>query len=229
MRTAIDIFADEAAIDTSHTRDQHTDSYEQYEYHYDEFDARRREKDRGLCALTFSPELDRFEHDVRALLRAPAREKRVARDTVVSKIRNSSRSSEERAELRSSDAIKSLIRLAVSSRRAGRLDDAIDVLSQVGPILELFIKDEYLRETTPGVNDDYWYVVLRAIGKSGLQNAFQLVECLWRNCPEAAVEALGEIDDERAVDKLRNCAADGSADENVRAMANDILDEIGTI
>lgn len=168
---------------------------------------------------TNSPASIQFEHDVRSMLRASATDKAKLRSLVIERIRQSDSPSA---------LIRLLLRVAISSRRAGRLDDAIDVLSQVDQSLTRFAADDFLRENHPGAEDDYWYVVLRALGKSRLSKAHELVEIFWRFCPEAAAEALGEINSESSMEKLKLLVADEGVNGDVRALAREIIEESHT-
>ena len=74
------------------------------------------------------------------------------------------------------------------------------------------------------IDEDYWYVLIRGVGKSALPSASMFVEMLWSKSPEAAVEALGDIGNDEALKRLRTLAAHAPS-QFIRQLAAGIIDE----
>jgi hypothetical protein len=119
--------------------------------------------------------------------------------------------------------IQTTIRTLVSSAQPGRLDDAVDILSQCGELLPTFIFEVLSQPQATGIDEDYWYVLIRGVGKSALPSASIFVEMLSSNSPEAAVEALGDVGSEQALKRLRAVAAHGPS-PFIRQLAAGIID-----
>lgn len=164
---------------------------------------------------TEPPPTVRFEHEVGRFHRALGKERDAARSAIIKKLLAADEPDEY---------IQTALRAFVSSARPGRLDDAIDVLSQCGQLLPQFVSEVLTRSQPPSVDEDYWYVLIRSIGKSSLPSAKLLVELLWSRSPEAAVEALGDIGDAESLDKLRGIAAKHPS-EFVRTLASEVIEE----
>ena len=120
--------------------------------------------------------------------------------------------------------IQTTIRTLVSSARPGRLDDAVDILSHCGEFLPALIFEVLSQPQATGIDEDYWYVLIRGVGKSGLSSAAMFVDMLWSSSPEAAVEALGDIGSEQSLKRLRAVAAHGPS-PFIRQLAAGIIDE----
>jgi hypothetical protein len=164
---------------------------------------------------TEPPQSLRFEHEVGRFHRALGQERDAARSAIVKKLL---------AVDEPDEYIQTALRAFVSSSRPGRLDDAVDILSQCGRLLPQFVSEVLTRPQPTSVDDDYWYVLIRSIGKSTLPSARLLVELLWSRSPEAAVEALGDIGDAESLKKLRVVAA-GDPSEFVRSLATEVIEE----
>ena len=108
--------------------------------------------------------------------------------------------------------------------RPGRLDDAVDILSQCGELLPNFILEMLSQPQATGIDEDYWYVLIRGVGKSALPSASIFVEMLSSNSPEAGGRVLGDIGSEQALKRLRAVAAHGRS-PFIRQLAAGIIDE----
>jgi hypothetical protein len=164
---------------------------------------------------TKPPKSIQFRNDVAQFHRMVGRERDAARAEIVRKIRTADDPDE---------FILTTIFTLISSTRPGRLDDAIDVLSECGRRLSQFVVSILTQPQAKAIDEDFWYVLIRAVGRSGIPSARMFVELLWRESPEAAVEALGDIGDEDAIRRLRAVAGDASLG-SVRQLAADIIDE----
>ncbi len=82
-----------------------------------------------------------FEHELARFQRAVGRERDATRSTIVKRIRTADHPEE---------FIQTTIRALVSSARPGRLDDAVDVLSQCGQLLPTFIIEVLLATADNG-------------------------------------------------------------------------------
>lgn len=138
---------------------------------------------------------------------------------------------------KSAEFIDELITLAVDSKEEGRLDAAIDVLNQLGTQI-LTYANEYLvndikmwdaRGRAYKPNDQYWYILLRAVGQCGAvpDDRLKFVRlCIFaaeRGIVEAVVEALGDIGTTKSymeLDKLAKLAEDPF----IVALCREILD-----
>ena len=94
--------------------------------------------------------------------------------------------------------IRSLIRV----HRSGRIDDAIDILSELGNLRIRALATTLEQTFAPNGSDhDYWYAVIRAAGRSGdreIPKSF--LSSRFTALQEAAVEALGDIGDHAAIE-----------------------------
>ena len=133
--------------------------------------------------------------------------------------------------------------LILRSTKPGRVDDAIGLLSRLGPSIFVdAIMDAFMRRppfsgdrTNPDdyrLSDDYWYVLIRSLGpmiQQGESSLWTLLDIAIRYpnpaIREAAVETLGEIDDERVVAKLEIVARDDTS-VAVRRLAQEIIEEL---
>ncbi len=139
-----------------------------------------------------------------------------ARSAIIQKILNADNPDEY---------IQTTVQTLISSARPGRLDDAVDILSECGPRLEQFVNEVLLQSMQiDDADEDFWYVLIRGIGKSTLPSARMFVRMLWPNSPDAAVEALGDIGGDESLKRLREVAA-GDSPEFVRNLAAEIIEE----
>ncbi len=158
----------------------------------------------------------RFEHEVARFQRAVGHQRDAARSAIVRRIFKADDPDEY---------IQTMAQTLVSSALPGRLDDAVDILSECGPRLEQFV-NEVLSQPMQidDADEDFWYVLIRGIGKSTLPSARMFVELLWSKSPDAAVEAMGDIGDDESLKRLRGVAA-GDPSEFVRNLAAEIIEE----
>ncbi|MEZ6081215.1 MAG: hypothetical protein R3C56_37770 [Pirellulaceae bacterium] len=120
------------------------------------------------------------------------------------------------------------------------LDIAIDVLSQLGETYQnfafMYLQTDIAQwsklypERKFEPNQDYWYVLLRAVGKCG-GDASRSVSILsvcqdraLRVVAEAVVEGLGDIGNTEAMALLRNIKSTHS-DEFIRNLAEVVLED----
>jgi hypothetical protein len=100
----------------------------------------------------------------------------------------------------------------------------VDILSECGHLVEHFAYEVLSQPQTSKIDEDFWYVLIRGIGKSALPSARVFVEAFWLRSPEAAVEALGDIGDDESLERLRSVAAEDPSD-SIRKLASEILEE----
>ncbi len=116
--------------------------------------------------------------------------------------------------------------LLSSSAEPSRLDDAIDLLCELDNDLESFVIEELKYSPPNGSNDDYWYVLVRALGKSNKAAVVRaLVNSPFRVVREAVVEALGDLADQFSIATLKQIA---QTDKSVfiRELAEEIASEL---
>jgi hypothetical protein len=114
----------------------------------------------------------------------------------------------------------------VSSREPDRLDDAVDFLSALGSRFITFAMDRLISSPPNGANDDYWYVIVRALGRMGLLSMIKgFASSPHRTVREAVVEALADVGDKTSLMLLREFA---TSDESsfIRNLAQESLSEI---
>lgn len=161
------------------------------------------------------PKMFRISNDVSRFQRLVGRERDSARETIVDTIRIS---------LSPDQSVECLLRTFISSPIPGRLDDAVDILSQIGDILTRFVREVMSLPEHPDVDEDYWYVLIRALGKTNLPLSRQIVSSLWMKSEEAVIEALGDFGDTQSIDRLEEIAAQDLSRTN-RELAAEILEE----
>ena len=172
------------------------------------------EIDLDVFATDAVTESCRFRSILKRLLAAKGPERKKLRTAVLSYLQFSPRSDE---------LINELITDCVDSTTEGRLDVAIDVLSQLGPRI-LRYAQEFLfndiktwdrrypnRAYEP--NDEYWYILLRSVGQSHAVpfDKVQFVRMCRtaesRQIVEAVLEALGDIGTTDAVVEIKKLIA----------------------
>jgi hypothetical protein len=139
--------------------------------------------------------------------------------------------------------INELILNCVASDTADRLDTAIDILFQLDGQVQVYTRD-YLekdinqwnklypsRKFMP--NDDYWYVLLRSLGRCVNKNeSLQILSVCQdensRGVAEGLVEALGDLGTEEAANLLRNISQT-SEDSFIKELAAEILEEVSPV
>ncbi len=165
---------------------------------------------------TEPPAALRFEHEVARFQRAVGHQRDAARSAIVRRILKADDPDEY---------IQTMAQTLVSSALPGRLDDAVDILSECGPRLEQFVNGVLPQLIqSDEADEDFCYVLIRGIGKSTLPSARMFVELLWSKSPDAAVEAMGDIGGDDSLKRLRGVAA-GDPSEFVRNLAAEIIEE----
>ena len=164
---------------------------------------------------TEPPAALRFEHEVVRFQRAVGRQRDVARSAIVKKLLTADNPDEY---------IQTALHTLISSARPGRLDDAVDILSECGRLLPQFVHEMLSQPQTSEGDEDYWYALIRGMGKSTLPSARMFVELLWPKSPEAAVEALGDIGDGESLKRLHEVAV-GDPSDFIRQLAAGIVEE----
>ena len=164
---------------------------------------------------TEPPQVLRFEHEVARFQRALGTERDALRSAIVRKIMAADYPDEY---------VEVVIQTFVLSSRPGRLDDAVDILSETPRVLPQFVSELLSQPPDNERDEDYWYVLIRALGKSSLSSARMFIEMLWPKSPEAAVEALGDLGGPESLQRLRDIAGT-DASEFIRQMAAEILEE----
>jgi len=164
---------------------------------------------------TQAPDTLRFEYEVSNFQRTVGRQREVVRSAIVKKIVASDAPDEY---------IQTVIDTLLSSGRPGRLDDAIDILAETGRVLPQFILETLAQQQGTEADEDYWYVLIRAVGKSKLPSARMLIQLLWSRSPEAAVEALRDMGDDDSIKRLRAIAT-SEPSEFIRQMAAEFIEE----
>jgi hypothetical protein len=164
---------------------------------------------------TEPPEALRFEHEVARFQRATGSERDASRSAIVRRILTADYPD---------DYVETVLQTLVFSSRPGRLDDAVDILSETPRVLPQFISEALSQPQAAGADEDYWYVLIRALGKSSLPSSRIFIELLWSKSPEAGIEALGDLGDAQSVRRLR-AVASSDASDFIRQMAAEILEE----
>lgn len=156
-----------------------------------------------------------LDHEISRFQRSIGAQRDSLRNAIIRKIVNADDPDEY---------IETTLQALIGSTKPGRLDDAVDILSQAGTVLPQFLHGSFSQLDVDDVDEDYWYVLIRAVGKSKSPTARMYVEMLWSRCPEAAVEALGDIGDEESIDLLRTVVK-GAPTEFMRTLAEEVLEE----
>lgn len=137
--------------------------------------------------------------------------------------------------------INDLIETCISLNVVERLEVAIDILSSLGSTFQEFVS-EYLQNDirqfsrlfpnrTFRPNDDYWYVMLRALGRcQGRKDRSLAIISVCQDEPsrgvaEGVVEALGDLGTSEAIAVLQNMATTHQ-DQFIRSLATDILQDL---
>lgn len=137
----------------------------------------------------------------------------------------------------STELISTLILSCLSMKSPDRLDIAIDILSQVKHVIADYAF-QYLQQDIKQwnklypqrkfqPNSDYWYVLLRSVGKakSDPKTALQIIIACQdepsHEVAEAVCEALGDLRSADAISLLRSLSE--SPNSFVQAIAKDVL------
>lgn len=170
-----------------------------------------------------------FEYLIRDMLNAGGRRKQNLATEIIDKLRS-------RRDV--TNAVAWAAFRILKSRKPGRIDDCVGLLTQLGPDIVLnTIRDISLRlrpsltgfEVWP---DDFWYALVRSLGFIARQTKPEVV---WpyiehaTRCPaavvrEASVLSLADIDTPDAIDCLSRLAKGDPAPE-VRELAQEMLDD----
>ncbi len=120
------------------------------------------------------------------------------------------------------------LRSLIENRRSGRLDDAIDLLTEVEPsAVEKFTSWSADAFSPNGANDDYWYVLIRVAGRLGLSKlACRFLDSPFPAIQEATVEALADIGDSQSLDALKRIAQDNRRSKFIRDLAKQLVTDL---
>jgi hypothetical protein len=152
--------------------------------------------------------IDRFHHSI-------GRAKNPARLELVALLRKSE------SQL---SALRATMELLVATPYSpGSSGEALDVLSDLGDVA-LNLVDMSLRQNPPnGTNDEYWYVLIRGLGKAGnLEMVRQFARSPYRALREAAAEALRDLGDEKSLSRI----ASEDSSQSLRETAQELLCEL---
>ena len=127
-----------------------------------------------------------------------------------------------------SEIVDHAVRSLIGTHRSGRLQDAIDILTQLGGDAVRSLADAWQRTFAPnGTNDDCWYAVIRAAARTGNREiARRFLDSRFIALEEAAVEALGDIGDAAALEDLGRTANDLSRPQFIRELAQELLSDL---
>jgi hypothetical protein len=168
----------------------------------------------SLSNTTEAPQSTVFGQQVARFQRAVGAERMALRAVIVRSIVSAEPSADEQIEI--------VLQVPLESARPGRLDDAVDILAETGPVLERFVGGTLARSDGADRDEDYWYVLIRALGKSKSEMVRSHFESLWNQSPEAVVEALGDLGDAESLRRLQEIAG-GDAPEFIRRLASETL------
>lgn len=164
---------------------------------------------------TGTPMAVRFRESVASFQRATGARRRDERARLIQSIN---------AAQRPDDLISTLLSTLTDSRIPGRLDDGIDILSKVGSRLSHFVLEASGRDAG-NYDEDSWYILIRALGRSQIQGARLLIEMLRGRCLEAAIEAFSELGDPESRSRLQSIANDATQGNAARELAAQALDD----
>jgi hypothetical protein len=125
----------------------------------------------------------------------------------------------------STDIVDRVIRRLIAERRSDGLDDAIDILTLLGgSVVDSVVKSSLSTYPPTTGNEDYWYALIRASGKTRNRNISEsFLSSPILALEEAAVQALAEIGDTSAIASLRRVAATPSEPQLIRELAAELL------
>ena len=125
--------------------------------------------------------------------------------------------------------IEEALLVAVDLPTPGRLDDAIDILAEVGNASVQFANHAMFESPQHERDDDYWYVLVRAACEVGDESTTRTI-VNWamdddrRMVREAAVEVLGDLDKDWALAQLREMQSSDPS-SLIRDLAVDMIAE----
>lgn len=185
----------------------------------------RVESQEGSIAATFTC------HYARAMVSVPVAQRAQLRQRIVTILRRA----------RDADrCIDELLRVCASEGGPDGLDAAIDVLAKVGPLVFdyawAYLKQD-VRNWEPSSdrayqpNDDYWYILLRAVGRANVPEKERyrfIASCAnaaSRGIREGVVEGLRDLGTNAAKERIRRFAREDE-DAFIRKLANEALDDL---
>jgi hypothetical protein len=120
-------------------------------------------------------------------------------------------------------ALRATIEVLIATNSPGSTGEALDVLSDFGDAA-LNLVNMSLRQNPPnGTNDDYWYVLIRGLGKTGnAEIVRQFAQSPYRTLREAGAEALRDLGDEKSLYRI----ASEDSSQSVRETAQELLREL---
>jgi hypothetical protein len=128
----------------------------------------------------------------------------------------------------SAENVDRALQVLLSEHRSGRLDDAVDILKLLGrEVVRTVFKNALSTYAPDGDNDDYWYVLIRAAGRTGVGDISRhFLRSPFLALEEAAVQALGDIGDAAALDDLRIIAKETGRPQLVRELAEELASDL---
>ena len=120
------------------------------------------------------------------------------------------------------------IRTLLEGKRSGRFDDAIDLLRLIDH-KDLCILIERASEVNfrPAVDDDYWYVLIRALNREeDLRLLKGFLDSPHLALQEAAVQAIGDIGTPAAVEMLKRIAGDSTRRRVIQKLAAELVSDL---
>lgn len=172
----------------------------------------------SIDSFTADASLVRFIDDVNEYLSRSGSLKHRYRDRVIDSIRTW-----HRDHLR----IENLLIESVCSPFPGRLDDAIDVLSDHRVNLSAYLHDIGLSSVLGSFSDDAAHILIRAAGRHD-DDCLEIVRrAIWsrnESIRESAIESLADIADDRAAEMLKAVVANEKT-PHLREMAREYLQE----
>lgn len=136
-------------------------------------------------------------------------------------------------------SIELVLNVCLKSGLPGRLETAIDVLSQLNQALFRFVQERLYRDITEWdlsserayrPSDDYWYVLLRSVAQTNVDydKRYRLIasmrDATTRGMREALVEALGDLGGSRA-ERLLCEIAKTDSDPFIQRLVTEALED----
>jgi hypothetical protein len=200
-----------------------------YDSEFADIEENGREELNGTCS---EDEVSRFLFIVRKYATAAPERRRALREVIVDFLKFSP----NRQKL-----ITEFILTCIALKQVDRLEIAIDVLSELGERIQDYTNTYLMNDIQQWhkvfprqafkPNDDYWYVLLRSIGRCESRREFScaLISVCQdeqsRGVAEAVVEALGDLGTASAKAILRAISS-GHSDMFIRDLANETIVEL---